>query len=65
VDGSLEELRVANTQRLELYANSLNSEIGHYARLPSLLGCRPMWKACCTPRKTASASRLPMIIWNG
>jgi two-component system C4-dicarboxylate transport sensor histidine kinase DctB len=41
VDGSLEELRVANTQRLELYANSLNSEIGHYARLPSLLGLSP------------------------
>jgi len=38
VDGSLEELRVANTQKLELYANSLDSEIGHYARLPSLLG---------------------------
>ena len=41
VDGSLDELRSANTQRLELYANSLNSEIGHYARLPSLLGLSP------------------------
>ena len=41
VDDSLTDLRNSTTQRLEMYANSLDSEIGHYARLPSLLALSP------------------------
>ena len=63
VDDSLTDLRNSTTQRLEMYANSLDSEIGHYARLPSLLALSPMWTACCESLATNKNARPPTTIW--